>query len=480
MRKKNDKWIITTVVIVANLVLWAVPSDLAYNVAQERDILLGRYTVDRFVMLFLLVLLSVLVLCFVWSKKKNRTKEDLFRFLAVSVSVIVSIVVVDVYLRLTQRRHYIKKDNYYYRVPNEVNAGVAKDVPTKIFSYPRTPPGYPDIEYALTTDKRGFRNKSDLEKYDVVVLGDSFAEGSNVSDGQVWAVLFAEKSGMTVYNLGMSAGSPVTYLEALRRFALGMSPKTVVCMLYEGNDFRAANFSEENIEGHRSLEDIFRTSPLRRAIMGALVRYLGPINISWQKDLESGGSSNKADSFAPSHPLYAVSWLPLAIPDGPQARYYAFKVKRLLAHCVSREDFINSGGWQATFEFLGEIKKVCDENGIRLIIIYAPDKPHTLLPLVSDRLSPDKLRAFMALREENLPPAEELMETVLEHLPIQESVVEEFCRQESIEFVSLTEPLRQKTLEGGQTYFTYDQHWTPVGHEVAAETLRLYMESPGQ
>jgi len=75
-----------------------------------------------------------------------------------------------------------------------------------------------------------------------------------------------------------------------------------------------------------------------------------------------------------------------------------------------------------------------------------------------------------------LPPEDEPMEIVLKHLPIQESVVEEFCRRESIGFVSLTEPLRGKILEGQQAYFTYDQHWTPIGQQVAAETLHQYME----
>jgi len=117
------------------------------------------------------------------------------------------------------------------------------------------------------------------------------------------------------------------------------------------------------------------------------------------------------------------------------------------------------------------------ENDIRLIIMYAPDKPHTLLPLVSEKLSPEKLHAFIALKEDNPPPVEDLMETVLKFLSIQESVIEEFCRRESIEFISLTEPLRQKIREGRQTYFTYDQHWTPIGQETAAETLHLYIEN---
>jgi len=475
MKTNLGKCVITSAIILVNLLFWIIPSDLAYSVAQERDILLGRYTIDHFTTLLLLILASVLVLCFVWSKKKKRGREDLFRFIAVFISVIISIVIADIFLRLIQHQHYVRKTNYYHRVPNMTKSGIAKDVPKTAFSYPVIPPGYSDIEYTLTVDKRGFRNKTDLDKYDVVVLGDSFTEGSNVSDEQVWPVLFAKKSNLTVYNLGMSGGSPVTYLETLKRFGLGLSPKMVVCMLYEGNDFRAANFSPEKSDRNWSLRNLLKTSPLRQSIMSAFIRYLGPINCNRQEKFDAG--SNKINSFFPSYPLYAVSWLPLAIPDGPEAKYYAFKVKRLLAHFISKDDFLNSGGVKATFNILGEVKKMCDENNIRMIIMYAPDKPHIILPLVSDKVSPEKLRAFMALKEDNLPPNDELMETVLKYLSIQETVFEEFCRRESIEFAILTEPLCQKILEGRQAYFTYDQHWTPIGQEVAANTLYLYIKN---
>ena len=47
----------------------------------------------------------------------------------------------------------------------------------------------------------------------------------------------------------------------------------------------------------------------------------------------------------------------------------------------------------------------------------------------------------------------------------------QFCRQEAIEFISLTEILRQQMLAGRQAYFTYDQHWSPEGHRIVAEYL---------
>lgn len=473
------KKISTAVVIFANLILWAIPSDLAYNVAQQRDILLGRYTVERTTTLLLLIPVSLLIINGIWSKKKIKKKEKRehnFKVIVLSVSIIVSILAVDIFLRAAQQKRYIKNKSFYHRIPDTTERGVNKDVPPTAFSYPATPPGHPDIEYTLTVDKRGFRNKTNLEKYDVVVLGDSFTEGSHISDEHAWPVLFAQKSKQTVYNLGMSAGSPVTYLETLNKFGLELSPKTVICMLYEGNDFRSSNFNHKETKQSWNLHSFFKTSPLRHIIKRALIRCLGPINSNRTKN-NATAKDNKTKSYSLSHPLYAVSWLPLAIPDGPNAKYYVFEVKRLLAHFVSKDTFGATAGCQKTFAKLREIKKICNEENIRFIVVYAPDKPHTLLPLISNTLPPEKLRAFMALKAKALPPPNELMDILLERLNVQESAMQEFCRAESIEFVSLAQALRQTILKGSQAYYTYDQHWTPVGQETAANTLYNYIKS---
>ncbi|KAA3627410.1 MAG: hypothetical protein DWQ08_07835, partial [Proteobacteria bacterium] len=52
-----------------------------------------------------------------------------------------------------------------------------------------------------------------------------------------------------------------------------------------------------------------------------------------------------------------------------------------------------------------------------------------------------------------------------------ERVVEDYFRSRGITFVSLTGALRAAARRGVQTYFTYDQHWTPDGHQVVAAEL---------
>ena len=161
----------------------------------------------------------------------------------------------------------------------------------------------------------------------------------------------------------------------------------------------------------------------------------------------------------------------MAVPDGNDAKYYTFKVKKLLAHFETQEKFLGSYGCKKTFEAICEMKKLCSRKDIRLIVAYAPDEPHILLPLIKHKITPQQLYAFMSIRAKNLPAPENLMDLTLSRLNIQESETEKFCRQQSIEFVSLTQALRQSVAAGRQAYFTYDQHWTPIGHQVVAELL---------
>jgi hypothetical protein len=151
-----------------------------------------------------------------------------------------------------------------------------------------------------------------------------------------------------------------------------------------------------------------------------------------------------------------------------------------LEHSVTNRQFLGEKGTKNTFAALKEIKRICAEKGIRLIIAYAPDKPHVLLPLIARTVSPEQLRAFMALKGKKLPPADKLLDVLLPRLDVQEFAIRDFCRSESIEFISLTEPLRRTIAEGAQAYFAYDSHWTPIGHKIVAETISQYLQTAGK
>ena len=476
-RANLGKWINTTITILINAALWIIPSNVPYLIAQNRDVLLGRYSLERLAAILLILPVSIASLYLTWSTPQKK-KERQFKVMAVAISVLICLLVVDTGLRLAQPKTYIVRQSYLHRTPNAKYAGLYRDVPEKAFLYATTPPAYPDIEYTLTTDKRGFRNQTDFEKYDLIAIGDSFTEGSNIADDQTWPALLAQKTQLTVYNLGMSAGNPVSYLETLSKFGLQLSPKIVLCMLYEGNDFRDANFRNKNsVREH--LNRYVDGSPVRNTLKQFLIRSLASNpsvrpqgDAKTQLDRKDEAKSPTTDKTADG----PLSWLPVGVPEGPDSGYYTFKVKRLLDHYVTRESFGKSKGCKKTCESLARIKETCDRNNARLIVLYAPDKPHTLVPLLKGIVTPGQLRAFMALRAKNLPPAEKLMDVVAERLEVQESAFEDFCRTQSMEFLSLTAPLRAAIARGKQAYFTYDQHWTPIGHEIIVNALSAYIK----
>ena len=126
---------------------------------------------------------------------------------------------------------------------------------------------------------------------------------------------------------------------------------------------------------------------------------------------------------------------------------------------------------------LKKMRDLCGKINSRLIVVYAPDKPHVIIPMISNRIPHEKLKAFLALRKKGLPSPGETVRILLANIDEQENAVRELCEQESIEFLGLTEQLRSGIEKGEQAYYTYDMHFSPVGHRLAAEALNRYLNS---
>ena len=263
---------------------------------------------------------------------------------------------------------------------------------------------------------------------------------------------------MSVCNLGMSGYAPQHYLASLKDHALALRPHYVMCMMYEGNDFRSA---KQMTKAPSEWKRFFKRSPIVQAIDEFLIKTLGPI--SAQRRIEG---------------LEMLSWLPLAVPPGPNARYYAFPPSFLRHHYVSRSEFEDSKYWKRTQYNLEQMRDVCRQAGAELIIIYAPTKPRVVLPLVRDHLPAPKVRAFAALRDNReLPEAEVYVDNSMAYLGVKEAVLQAWCEENSIALVSLTEALRDSVRRGEQVYYTYNAHWTPLGHAAAADSVHQFWTS---
>jgi hypothetical protein len=450
------------IVVAVNATLWLIPSDVVEEVARQRHVMLGRYSRTHFAWIVGVGVISLVSFYIDWSTGATYRRRW-FQVLATLFFLSPSLVLLDFLMRTPDDQHYIR-DHIAYTRPIEARfVGDYEDRPEARRSYPDAPPGFGKIDRALRTDRRGYRNAVALEQAAVVTLGDSFTEGSNVSDEHAWPARLGTLLGHPVYNLGMSGYDPLHYLEALKDHGLALHPKVVLCMLYEGNDFRSTDSDAKRRvpSFSKRVANYLDRSPVIRACDQLLIRTFGPIGA----DAPLGNASR-------------IDWLPLAIPPGASARYYAFEPKQLRDLHASADEFAGDKHWLNPRGQLAEMNARCREIGATFVVLFAPTKAHVTFPLVADRVDPAKVRAFTAISMKGeLPEAREFVSELTQNTGAREQVVGRWCAQEGIPFLGLTSSLRAAASAGTQVYYTYDQHWTPAGHEVVALVVDEYLRA---
>ncbi len=442
-----------------NLALWLQPGPVVQYVARDEPTLLGYYSVERFTANVAVLLLSATAAWLLLSTAPLR--QHMLKLASVTLAVAVSLVAGEYLVRaLSPAPQYVIHADMRHRQPDSRVQAVFRDRPEAARSYPRRPPGYGDVPLVVTTDARGFRNPPRLGKTDIVVIGDSFVEGPEVDYEQLWTVRLSHASALTVYNMGTAGENVGGYAAKMERFALTLRPQTVILMIYEGNDLRGFRAAKRSL---------LKDSRLRARLKRLLIDRLGPVN---------------AD--APFDRTEIVDWLPLAVRADGGVAHYAFTPRNIGDLARSQEEFENHRGWQQLRDSIETVHELARRHGVRLILAYAPSKVNVVLPLVAERLPADKVLAFALLHASKLPASklelndgEMFLEQVLRDRQVPEAAVRALCAQRGIEYVSLTEPLRRATARGRQTYYTYDQHWSPIGHEIVADILAAYLRRSG-
>lgn len=451
--------------LLSNVAFWVVPSDVVGLIARDRHTLLGRYSHDHF---YWIIGMGVFFLVNLYTDLAVGTvrRRRQFQVYAVLLTAIPSILLVDFVLRNPRAGYsYYVRDHIAYRRPKNLTVNVDfVDKPEASQTYPNAPPGYGAVACTYRTDRRGRRNRTDLESYDVVTLGDSFAEGMHVSDNHVWPVRLAKRSGLTVYNLGMSGYALPEYAASLAHIGLDLRPRYVVCMIYEGNDLRpgASDPPPKNLSLSKRLRKYRKQSPLVSMLDRVIVDTFGLINLSGHvKDIE------------------ILDWLPVSIPSDGTAHYYAFHPRLLWDLFTTAEAFERTPDWRNARNHLTWMRNACLKRGIRFVIVYAPSKAHVVLPPIADRLPAEKVARFAALYDAKLPKSDLFLENLINNINARETTVGRWCAEEGIAFISLTSALREAAVAGVQVYYTYDGHWTPDGHRVVAEVIADFLaETP--
>lgn len=98
------------------------------------------------------------------------------------------------------------------------------------------------------SDKYGFSNPPgtwEMDETDIMVVGDSNAQGWCVKPSQSYAGILRSK-GLSVNNLGIAGNGPLLMLASLKEYIEKISPKVVFWFHYEGNDLDDLQIEKNN------------------------------------------------------------------------------------------------------------------------------------------------------------------------------------------------------------------------------------------
>jgi hypothetical protein len=294
-----------------------------------------------------------------------------------------------------------------------------------------------DVRY----DQKGFRNAAGASSADVIVLGDSFVEGSHVSDTEVITSQLQALLNQTVANLGRIGDGPQQELGVLRRYGLGLRPRTCIWFFYDGNDLRDSERFDANQADvlrytHRSrLQLVLERSFTRNCLEYMIRTWLDPRPrppARLYAGRFEGSSGGPLDLFFGSGDYYDDR-----SPAG--ARDHSPELDRVRA-------------------VLAQAHELCRREEINLVVVFVPTKFRVYRELCHfDHDSP--CRSW---------PADGLPRLIAD-------VVGSISPE--IGYLDLTPSLHAAAAHGSLVYLPDDSHWTSDGHRLAALAIGDYLRS---
>lgn len=279
------------------------------------------------------------------------------------------------------------------------------------------------VRYA--TDRWGFRNPADLERADLVLIGDSYTEAAQVPLEETFGQLLARTHGVTVANLGRGAYGPQQELVVLRRYGLALRPKVVIWQLFEGNDLSDA----ENYARWRD-RSVRTVVPLRRRIVD---------NSFFRPWLDLTYRPRRVDR---------------ALLRCAAGRLVPLEIRYPFRPFQARE---RESGWVEIRRALAEGAELCRANGMRLVVFVVP----VMADVCRRHLQIDD----PTTRARCLPPEPPRRADLA-------TFVRAWCAERKVEHVDVPAALAAAARrEPCGLYIPVDEHLDTRGHAVVAEAL---------
>ena len=321
-------------------------------------------------------------------------------------------------------------------------------------------------------DAWGFRNPGVPRQADVVAVGDSHTFGNTARMEEAWPSVVAQRTGLSVYNLGMGGYGPNQYYQLLTTRGLSLHPKWVICGLYFGDDFENAfsisyglpYWTRLRRQGNwgsvdSNIWDIPTTVSRQKQVRNWLARKSmvyrllvnGPLLAGLKERMQFGRASGGGD------PLVTT----LEVPE--KHIQEAFRPTGI-ANRLNQSSPAVAEGMRITFGLLAEMNAACHEHGCTLVVAIIPTK---------ESVFADEFSAH--------PPSHlaDAIDAVVNGERAARSKVFAFLDAQQIPYVDTLGTLREHAGEGLYAQTTEDMHPGKNGYRLIGEAISAYLVSRG-
>lgn len=307
-------------------------------------------------------------------------------------------------------------------------------------------------------DDWGFRNQKVPQSTDILAIGDSMTYGIMAKSFESWPRQLEDRTGQQVYSAALGGYGPLHYLHLLKTRAPELNPKSVVVMLYLGNDFMDAYnlaYSNETWESYRQNPDaetldssLFLPAQDRKTSFVKRTRnWLARNSVLYRLVTQNAlfASVREQELLKRSETAFATEHLGTTIVLDP--------IKRLRFAQVTDPRIQES--LEITKRALNEMATYCTENAIEFQVAIMPVREHVFNTIISDTLTSEQGQAMQELQDSLLNIETWLIDAL---------------DADGIDYINLR-PLMEQALRDENIYPPTDGHPNAIGYGVVAAEL---------
>ncbi len=299
--------------------------------------------------------------------------------------------------------------------------------------------------YEYTTDRDGFANPGNISgSVDLLFIGDSFTAMEHLPHEQRWTALLANLLHKTHISLGKGGISPPESLCILEKFGAQHVPTCLVFTIFEGNDpWDADCWLEWQKSGLSYNSFLLNREPFANRL----------IVWKWYESFFEKSASQRTYSPSASR-QNTMSFMPVFM-------------NRLT---LPKEQIRTMPGWQATLESIRKAQTWCKNNHSTLKVLLWPSKAHVYGLYFQSNSMTNELLSLTG-KQNDILEAMRYAKALIENCNNIDNLLDDYCRENNIDYTSLTPPLVQALKDKTDVYYFDDIHPNEHGCKAVAEYL---------